>query len=125
MTLVEKKAKMERPAGSAVVDADGHILEPRDLWTKNLPAKFRDEAIQVRWNDETHHEDAYINGYNLLPGLANTFGSARSPATRRADMTDWRWEELPAAGLDPKFLAGAKMSTNFEQIERTFSMQPR
>ena len=29
------------------VDADGHILEPRDTWEKYLTPKFRDRAIQI------------------------------------------------------------------------------
>ena len=30
-----------------VIDADGHILEPPDLWTKNIDPKFRDQAPRV------------------------------------------------------------------------------
>jgi len=30
-----------------VIDADGHILEPPDLWTKNIEPKFRDKAPRV------------------------------------------------------------------------------
>ena len=31
-----------------VVDADGHILEPSDLWEKNLEPEYRDRAIRLR-----------------------------------------------------------------------------
>ena len=40
-----------------VIDGDGHVLEPRDLWEKNLPAEFRDVAIKVVTNPTTDCED--------------------------------------------------------------------
>ena len=30
-----------------VIDADGHILEPLDLWQKYMDPKFRDRAPKV------------------------------------------------------------------------------
>ena len=30
-----------------LIDADGHILEPPDLWEKNLESKYRDRAIRI------------------------------------------------------------------------------
>jgi hypothetical protein len=32
---------------SAVVDADGHILEPPDTWEQYLEPKYRDRAIRL------------------------------------------------------------------------------
>jgi len=34
------------------IDADGHILEPPDLWEKYLDPKYRDRAIRIRTNSE-------------------------------------------------------------------------
>jgi uncharacterized protein len=34
-------------AKSAVVDADGHVLEPADMWERYLEPKFRDRAIRL------------------------------------------------------------------------------
>jgi hypothetical protein len=31
-----------------VIDADGHILEPPDLWEKYTEPKYRDRAIRIR-----------------------------------------------------------------------------
>ena len=31
------------PNGDSVVDADGHVCEPADLWTKNLPSHLADQ----------------------------------------------------------------------------------
>lgn len=38
-----------------VVDADGHILEPGDLWAKNIDAKFRDDAPVVIVDTDGRH----------------------------------------------------------------------
>jgi len=32
-----------------VVDADGHVCEPADLWERGLPARFRERALRLRW----------------------------------------------------------------------------
>ena len=35
-----------------VADADGHIMEPGDLWSENLEPKYRDRAMQVVRGDD-------------------------------------------------------------------------
>ncbi|HVC45196.1 MAG TPA: amidohydrolase family protein [Candidatus Binataceae bacterium] len=35
-----------------VIDADGHILEPPDLWEKYLEAKYRDRAVRIRVGED-------------------------------------------------------------------------
>jgi predicted TIM-barrel fold metal-dependent hydrolase len=35
-----------------VIDADGHILEPADLWEKYTEPKYRDRAIRIRVGDD-------------------------------------------------------------------------
>ncbi|HXG19588.1 MAG TPA: hypothetical protein VNN62_11010, partial [Methylomirabilota bacterium] len=35
-----------------IIDADGHILEPPDLWEKYIDPQYRDKAIRVRVNSE-------------------------------------------------------------------------
>ena len=37
---------MPTPAEALVIDADGHILEPPDLWETYLEPKYRDRAIR-------------------------------------------------------------------------------
>ncbi|HJU28533.1 MAG TPA: amidohydrolase family protein, partial [Candidatus Binataceae bacterium] len=39
-------------AEALVIDADGHILEPPDLWEKYLEEKYRPRAIRVRVGDD-------------------------------------------------------------------------
>src|SRR5689334_13461641 len=34
--------------GYSVIDADTHLSEPHDLWTKNAPAKYKDRVPQVK-----------------------------------------------------------------------------
>ena len=40
------------PAQDIVVDADGHILEPPDLWDKYLESKYQPHSIKVVRNDK-------------------------------------------------------------------------
>ena len=35
-----------------VADADGHIMEPGDLWSENLEPEYRDRAMQVVRGDD-------------------------------------------------------------------------
>jgi len=37
---------------SGVMDADGHILEPPDLWERYLEPRYRDRALRIRTDDE-------------------------------------------------------------------------
>ena len=85
--------------GVPVVDGDGHVLEPRDLWERELPAKFRDVAIKVTWNEATQKEDQWVNGNCIVPGLATCNGWARLPRSVRDNPVGLRWEDLTPAGL--------------------------
>jgi hypothetical protein len=44
-----------------VIDADGHILEPPDLWEKYIDPKYRDRAIRIR-NGEDGWEFLEVDG---------------------------------------------------------------
>ena len=46
---------------SRVVDADGHIMEPVDLWVDNLESRFKDRAMRLR-NDDDGLEYLEIDG---------------------------------------------------------------
>src|SRR3984957_8858754 len=35
-----------------VIDCDGHILEPPDLWEKYIGPKYRDRAMRIRVGDD-------------------------------------------------------------------------
>jgi uncharacterized protein len=55
-----------------VIDADGHILEPPDLWEKYIEPKFRDRAIRIRVGDD---------GYEYLEVAGN-----RAKMTRQGQL---------------------------------------
>jgi predicted TIM-barrel fold metal-dependent hydrolase len=54
-------ADLPRISYSGVVDADGHILEPPDLWERYLEPKYRDRAVRIR-KDDRGLEYLEING---------------------------------------------------------------
>lgn len=51
-----------------VIDADGHVVEPRAVWTEYTEPEFRDRVIQIRRNDD---------------GLINSGSMAKTAAARR------------------------------------------
>jgi hypothetical protein len=58
-----------------VVDADGHVCEPPDLWERNLPASMRERGPRVRWSDPDACEQVPVEDSIAiprgLPGLCN------------------------------------------------------
>lgn len=36
-----------------IIDADTHLTEPVDLWTARIPARFRDQAPRVSFDEAT------------------------------------------------------------------------
>src|SRR5262245_34491449 len=51
----------------ATIDADGHVIEPADLWERELPAAMRERGFHVRWNPDTRQEEVHVEGRCLLP----------------------------------------------------------
>jgi uncharacterized protein len=43
------------------VDADGHVMEPADLWLRYLEPEFRDRALQIKV-DADGLESLYVGG---------------------------------------------------------------
>src|ERR1700678_1276133 len=39
-------------AEEMIIDCDGHILEPPDLWEKYIDPKYRDRAVRIRVGDD-------------------------------------------------------------------------
>ena len=86
-------------AQNLVVDADGHVCEPPDLWTRGLPAALREQGIRLHWNDETGYDECLVEDRMAtdrgLAGLGNAgedfieFGRGRP------------YEDLNPAGFDP------------------------
>jgi uncharacterized protein len=43
-----------------VVDADGHVCEPPDLWERGLPERLRGQGIRLRWNEATGYDECLV-----------------------------------------------------------------
>ena len=46
--------------GVATIDADGHVIEPADLWERELPPSLRARGFHVRWDAETEQEQEQV-----------------------------------------------------------------
>ena len=51
-----------------VIDADGHILEPLDLWAKYMDPKFRDRAPRLVTDNATGKEKLLVDQQMLTTG---------------------------------------------------------
>ena len=59
--------------GMLTVDADGHVLEPRDTWQKYLEPEFRDDAIRIE-NDDKGIEVLLVEN-KVHPATYGTLGA--------------------------------------------------
>jgi len=82
-----------------VVDADSHVLEPRDLWTTYLEPSFRDRAIRIEEHGGV--ESLVIADVPVLSGsLAGLGGSHLDPM--EAFTSGFKYEDgNPPASYDP------------------------
>ena len=83
-----------------VVDADGHVCEPPDLWTTRLPPPLRERAIRLRWNQDTGFDEAWVEDWCItdrgLVGLGNAGTSFADLGRGR------RYVDGHPAGFDPR-----------------------
>ena len=56
-----------------IVDADGHVLEPSDLWEEYLEPEYKDRAIRISTN-EAGLEYIEIDGRPSEAGAVGTLG---------------------------------------------------
>src|SRR5882724_10070329 len=59
-----------------VIDCDGHILEPSDLWEKYIDPKYRDRAMRIRVGDDGYEylEIDRKRAKMTQPGVLGTLG---------------------------------------------------
>ena len=84
-----------------VIDADGHILEPLDLWAKYMDPKFRDRAPRLVRDNETGKEKLSVEGQLLgsKQGMGGIGGvGARQGEVKAAEM---KYNEGRPGGFDP------------------------
>ena len=85
------------------VDADAHVLEPRDTWLTYLEPKWRDRSIRID-RDDRGDEVLLIDG-RPLEGLRNrlaTLGGIELDPTEALTSNDLVYEDgCPLGGYDP------------------------
>src|SRR5262245_4499941 len=83
----------------ATIDADGHVIEPADLWLRELPPSLRERGFQIRWNPDIRQEEVHVEGRLLLPAGIVGVGMAGRPF---ADIgSGVRYADLMPGGFDP------------------------
>ncbi len=88
------------------VDADGHILEPPDLWERYLEPRYRDRALRFVL-DEDGLEELEIGGARSRMsrrGFPSTLGAMGDPDLRamQKDPARTYLREAPYGSMDPK-----------------------
>jgi predicted TIM-barrel fold metal-dependent hydrolase len=85
------------PRNYELISADGHIMEPGDLWVRESPAKYRDLVPRLEHLEEG---DAWVT-----PGQGPGFGFVMIACAGRApdQMSGWcRLDEVNPGVYDPK-----------------------
>ena len=95
----------KRVAHEGAVDADGHILEPPDLWETYLEPKYRDRALRIVV-DEDGLEELEIGGQRSVMsrrGFPSTLGAMGDPDLRSMQLDPERTylAEAPFGSMDP------------------------
>src|SRR5205814_8113501 len=95
----------ERLSFDGAVDADGHILEPPDLWETYLEPKYRDRALRII-HDENGLEELEIGGQRSVMsrrGFPSTLGAMGDPDLRAMQLDPERTyvSEAPFGSMDP------------------------
>jgi predicted TIM-barrel fold metal-dependent hydrolase len=93
--------------GYHIVDADGHVYEPVDLWVKRLPARYRDDAPQPGPHNSYLFKDQ-VHPRNMAAVVLEDF-DARSAKNYAASIEkQWSPESQVMAmdemGLDASYL---------------------
>ena len=84
-----------------VIDADGHIVEPRVVWEEYVEPAYRNHAPQVRRNREGR-DDLWINGesramHSVNIAAASIPGGLSDPEKART----LTWDDMVPGGYDP------------------------
>jgi predicted TIM-barrel fold metal-dependent hydrolase len=95
----------KRLSFTGAVDADGHILEPSDLWETHLEAKYRDRALRLV-TDENGLEELEIGGTRSRMsrrGFPSTLGAMGDPDLRAMQLDPARTYqgEAPYGSMNP------------------------
>jgi hypothetical protein len=85
-------------AYDGAIDADGHILEPPDLWEQYLEPKFRDRALRIV-RDPEGLEELEVDGRRSAV-------TAKGMLIQRFGATQFLWaSDYPHADHTPDYLS--------------------
>src|SRR5262245_6943452 len=98
---------MAKSRAMLTVDADGHVMEPADLWLRYMEPEYRDRALAIKV-DADGLESLYVDGkpMRLLHGILGALGGieATETAEKQAFQTPGARtyaEGCPPGGYDP------------------------
>ncbi len=107
VAVASRKAMQEthRVREAGAIDADGHILEPPDLWENYIDPRYRDRALRIVL-DEDGLEELEINGKRSTMtrrGFPSTLGTMGEPdlAAIQKDPARTYLLESPFGAMDP------------------------
>ena len=106
VTAQKPMHETHRVAVDGAVDADGHILEPPDLWETYIDPQFRDRALRIRI-DENGLEELEIDGRRSqmsrrgFPSTLGAMGIPRPGRSPRKDPERTYLRESPYGCMDP------------------------
>jgi len=92
------------PPHVLTVDADGHVLEPRDTWIEYIAPRYRDRAIRID-HDAVGHEVLLIDGKSLeaVHGRLAALGGVELDPTALLETGRYNYEYgCPPGSYDPK-----------------------
>ncbi len=109
-----------RVAVDGAVDADGHILEPPDLWETYIDPKFRDRALRIVL-DENGLEELEINGQRSKMsrrGFPATLGAMGAPdlADMQTNPARTYQGENPYGAMHPQERLDLLDAENIDQV---------
>ena len=91
------------PGHILTVDADGHVLEPRNTWIDYIEPRFRERAIRID-HDAAGHEVLLIDGKSLeaVHGRLAALGGVEMDATALLETGRYNYEYgCPPGSYDP------------------------
>ena len=83
-----------------VISSDSHIIEPPDLWTTRIEAKYRDRAPYIRRGEDA--DNWYIEGDVDLGSLGTTVGAGQRYIDPSKMTTKAKIEQIPRGAYDPE-----------------------
>lgn len=88
-----------------IIDADGHILEPPDVWEKYIDPKYRARALRIRVGNDGHEYlelDGRPSKFFNIKAFTLLGGMGRSAEEIAAAMQKTYVEAAPFGSMDPK-----------------------